>query len=387
MAVCKKSTSKKTSKLPSSHPTSAYQQRLQSAFLAWKQTDKTLSITKAAALYGVSKSTLHARIQGRQPRFSSDQVRQLLTPEEDDALKDCVLQLYAWGWPAKVAQLRQMAIELLRARGNHTALGVNWQQHFLHRHPDLQAKYSRTLDQERLFAENEEIFKHLSELFLSVKQKHGILDEDIYNMDEKGFMMGVAASAKVVIPKHEKQAFSAQSGNREWVSLIEAISATGRSLPLFVIFKGVNKLKAWFDVLEDIHSQIATSENGWTDNELGVDWLKRCFEPATAKYLHGDYRLLMVDGHASHISTEFIKFCNEKKIIPLYLPPHTTHLLQPLDVSVFGPLSREYKKQLEAVTRFNVCSIDKVDFLKIIQKQEKKQSTQKTCSLRGESPD
>ena len=116
MAVCKKSTSKKTSKLPSSHPTSAYQQRLQSAFLAWKQTDKTLSITKAAALYGVSKSTLHARIQGRQPRFSSDQVRQLLTPEEEDALKDLILQLYAWGWPAKVAQLRQMAIELLRAR-------------------------------------------------------------------------------------------------------------------------------------------------------------------------------------------------------------------------------------------------------------------------------
>ena len=147
MAVCKKSTSKKTSKLPSYHPTSAYQQRLQSAFLAWKQTDKTLSITKAAALYGVSKSTLHARNQGRQPRFSSDQVRQLLTPEEEDALKDCVLQLYAWGWPAKVAQLRQMAMELLRARGNQTALGVNWQQHFLHRHPGLQAKYSRTLDQ------------------------------------------------------------------------------------------------------------------------------------------------------------------------------------------------------------------------------------------------
>ena len=149
--------------------------------------------------------------------------------------------------------------------------------------------------------------------------------------------MGVAASAKVVISKHEKQAFSAQSGSREWVSLIEAISATGRSLPLFVIFKGVNKLKAWLDILEDIHSEIATSENGWTDNELGVDWLKRCFEPATAKYLHGDYQLLMVDGHASHISTEFIKFCNEKKITPLCLPPHTTHLLQPLDVSVFGP--------------------------------------------------
>ena len=138
-----------------------------------------------------------------------------MIPEEENALKDWVLQLYAWGWPVKVAQLRQMAIELLRARGNHTALGVNWQQHILHLYPDLQAKYSRTLNQERLFAENEEVFKYYFELFLSVKQKHGTLNEDIYNMDKKGFMIGVAASVKVLISKHEKQAFSAQSGNRE----------------------------------------------------------------------------------------------------------------------------------------------------------------------------
>ena len=150
--------------------------------------------------------------------------------------------------------------------------------------------------------------------------------------------------------------------------LIESICTTGRSLPLFVIFKGVNKQMAWYDALEDIDTEIATSENGLTDNKLGLDWLKKYFEPATAKYLHGEYRLLIVDDHASHISTEFIKFCNEKNIILLCLPLHTTHILQPLDVSVFGPLSREYKKQLEVVTRFNVYSVDKVDFLKIIQK-------------------
>ena len=91
MGVCKNSTHKKTFQLPSTHPTSAYQQRLQSAFQAWKQADGVLSITKTAALYAVSKSTLHARIQGRQSRFTSDQVRQLLTPEEEDALKDWVL--------------------------------------------------------------------------------------------------------------------------------------------------------------------------------------------------------------------------------------------------------------------------------------------------------
>ena len=79
-----------------------------------------------------------------------------------------------------------MVVELLQARGDHTVLGVNWQQYFLDRHPDLHAKYSRTLDQDRLLAENEEIFQHWFDLFLSIKEKHGILDEDIYNMDERG---------------------------------------------------------------------------------------------------------------------------------------------------------------------------------------------------------
>ena len=66
------------------------------------EADGALSITKAASRYAVSKSTLHARIQGRQPRFKSDQFKQLLTPEEEDAFKNWVLQLYAWGWPAKI---------------------------------------------------------------------------------------------------------------------------------------------------------------------------------------------------------------------------------------------------------------------------------------------
>ena len=57
-------------------------------------------------------------------------------------------------------------------------------------------------------------------------------------MDEKGFMIGVAGSAKVIISKHEKQAFSTHSGNREWVSLIESVGAVRDSLPVFIIFKG-----------------------------------------------------------------------------------------------------------------------------------------------------
>ena len=34
----------------------------------------------------------------------------------------------------------------------------------------------------------------------------------------------------------------------------------------------------------------------------------------------------------------FLDLAREKNIIPLILPPHSTHRLQPLDVGLFGPI-------------------------------------------------
>ena len=68
------------------------------------------------------------------------------------------------------------------------------------------------------------------------------------------------------------------------------------------------------------------------------------------------------------MSTEFIKFTQAHKIICLCLLPHLTHLLQPLDVSVFGLLKQNYKKLLAKKTRFSTYNFDKADFISLIQK-------------------
>lgn len=75
--------------------------------------------------------------------------------------------------------------------------------------------------------------------------------------------------------------------------------------------------------------------------------------------------MLVIDGHASHITTVAIEYCVQKKIILLCLPAHTTHILQPLDVDVFAPLTTAYKNNIHAITRYGAAySVDKVDFLK-----------------------
>jgi len=78
--------------------------------------------------------------------------------------------------------------------------------------------------------------------------------------------------------------------------------------------------------------------------------------------------MLLIDGHASHITTQVIDYCVSQKIILLCLSTHITHLLQPLDVEVFASLATAYKSHVQRITRLETSySIDKTDFLEIYQ--------------------
>jgi hypothetical protein len=58
-------------------------------------------------------------------------------------------------------------------------------------------------------------------------------------------------------------------------------------------------------------------------------------------------QLLIVDGHSSHLSAQFVQFCMTHNLDPLVLPPHTLPVLQPLDVGVFKELKKELSTAAE----------------------------------------
>jgi len=87
------------------------------------------------------------------------------------------------------------------------------------------------------------------------------------------------------------------------------------------------------------------------------------FEKHIAHCTKGVYRLLILDGHGSHITPRFDLFCKEHSIIILCMLPHSSHLLQPLDVGCFVVLKRSYERQIEGYIRNRVNYIDKQDFL------------------------
>lgn len=175
--------------------------------------------------------------------------------------------------------------------------------------------------------------------------------------------MGLISTATVVTSSERRgRAKSKQPGNREWATAIQGANALGWAIPPFIIVKGNYHLSSWYEnspLPKDW--VIATSENGWTTNERGLEWIQH-FDKHTKPRTVGVYRLLILDGHDSHHSTDFEIYCRENNIITLCMPPHSSHILQPLDVGCFSPLKTAYGKQIEWMIRASVTHITKEDF-------------------------
>jgi len=256
---------------------------------------------------------------------------------------------------------------LLSARlSSEATIGEKWVNRYIKRHTELCSKYSRKYDYQRAKCEDPELIRGWFKRFHDTIQKHGILEQDIYNMDETGFQMGIISTAKVVCGSEtrESHAKAIQPGNREWVTAIIAVNTAGWVLPPQIILAAKNHQSQWYKAVPNDY-RVSVSDNGWTNDALGLDWLQEVFEKHTASRTVGRYRLLILDGHSSHATAEFDKFCTERKIIPLYMPPHSSHLLQPLDVSCFSPLKCLYGQKIAEMMKNGVHAISKEDFLYI----------------------
>jgi hypothetical protein len=119
-----------------------YQKRL--------HTKEEISIRKAAKMYGITSwERVRRHIHGASTRAIHSVSMQRLSPLEEEVLVVWAKQLYGWGWPARVAHLRTMAIELLAEKGDKEKLGDNWHLKFFGRYPDLKSKFAIPRDRKR----------------------------------------------------------------------------------------------------------------------------------------------------------------------------------------------------------------------------------------------
>jgi len=195
-------------------------------------------------------------------------------------------------------------------------------------------------------------------------EEHDVSPQNVYNMDESGFAIGSTQGACVIIDSRIRSQFQARPGRQEWVTVIECICGDGTVIPPLVIFRGANLNTEWLVPAELTPGwRFSTSNKGWTSDIHAIQWLTRCFEPATREKANGGYRVLILDGHGSHITVDFISHCREHKVLLLRLIPHTSHLCQPLDVGLFGPLKRTLSVKIQPLIQTEVSRIHKPEWL------------------------
>ncbi|KAJ9298765.1 transcriptional regulator family: Helix-turn-helix [Paecilomyces variotii] len=324
------------------------------------------SVRKAASVFNVPRSTLQSRLQGHQFRGDIPNHASKLTEAQQQSLVQWILSMDRRGASPRPTHVREMA-SLLVDQDSEIQLGKNWASTFIRRRPELRTVYSRRYTYQRAKCEDPKIIKPWFNTIQVNRLQFGIADEDIYNFDETGYAMDLTATAKVVTrAEYYGKRQVIQPGNREWVTSIECVNAMGWALSPCIIFKGKTHMQAWYEdpnLPKDWRIEI--SDNGWTTDKIGIRWLQNVFIPQTARRSAGGYRLLILDGHGSHLTPEFDKLCSENNIIPLCMPPHSSAYCQPLDVSCFGPLKAAYGRLVQEKQRRGFNHIDKVDFLSI----------------------
>lgn len=109
------------------------------------------------------------------------------------------------------------------------------------------------------------------------------------------------------------------------MTAIISINTAGWTFPPQIILAAENHQSLWYHDLP-VYYIISVSKNGWTTDSLGFEWLQKYLSLILLQTI-GRYRLFILYGHNSHATTGFDKFCTERRIIPLHMPPHSSYLL------------------------------------------------------------
>lgn len=195
---------------------------------------------------------------------------------------------------------------------------------------------------------------------------YGILPEDIWNMDETGFQIGVGSN-QLVVTKRNRRHHLPLHENRERCTSVEAICADGSYIPAFLIPTGIVHKSTWYSeaVGLDPRTAIQPTPTGYSNDDVALNWIHHFNRHARSK---GVWRLLLMDRFGPHHTKEFVEYCEDNNIVPFGFPPKLTHLLQPLDVVVFQPLKHYHRKAIEVMVRDGLAgSITKLEFFSMVE--------------------
>jgi hypothetical protein len=191
--------------------------------------------------YGVNRVTLarrHKRLQA--PLEVKNLNQQKLTPQQEAELVTYIGELTARYIPPTREMIANFALAVARE-----PVSESWVTSFINRHSiHLISKYSTGMDANRHNADSYVKYELYFNLLQRKIAEYKVDAEHTYNMDEKGFMIGVTTRTKHVFSRRmwEKGEVKAslQDGNCAWVTVLACVCGDGSALPPGLIYESAN---------------------------------------------------------------------------------------------------------------------------------------------------
>lgn len=248
--------------------------------------------------------------------------------------------------------------------------GKDWLNGFLKRNP-LSVRKPEGVSINRLTAFNRQEIKIFFDNLEAVMTKFAFTPDRIFNMDETG-VTTVQDPGKVVSTRGKKRVGSVVSWERgKIITVICCINAAGGYIPPMFIFPR-KRMSPHLQKDGPPCALYSCSHNGWSNEDLFVTWLKHFIHHSKASV--ENKVLLVLDNHGSHATLQSYDLCRDNGIIMLSIPPHTSHRLQPLDVSFYSPLKSVFRREcdtkikstcLQKITPYDVAGLFNIAYSKV----------------------
>ena len=261
-------------------------------------------------------------------------------------LADCVSILCRYGFSPTIEEVKNLVSEYASSNEINVSVfkngrpGKDWISSFMKRNK-LSLKHAEMICYSRKAAtENPFIIYEFYEIIEKIIKEKDLSPNKIWNTDESGFPVD-PKKCKVISQRGEKDYKVTLGPGRENITTLATCSAAGQALDPLIVFAGKNLQSSWRGDNALANTMYAVSDSGWMTAEIFSSWFHRFTEVVTQRPL-----LLVFDGHLTHYSLDVIQKGRAEDITIVKLPPHTTDLLQPLDVACFGPIKQLWQKKL-----------------------------------------
>eukprot|EP00951_Prasinocladus_malaysianus_P036509 scaffold385137_cov38-Prasinocladus_malaysianus.AAC.1 len=326
-----------------------------------------VSLRRAAQLYNVPTSTLQrhymdptllGRCCGPQPAIPREAEERLVEIALKHWKNGMALNNDQMKWFILQAVLHVPDMQRSRSAKRWLKKGTvkySWYRRFLARHPQLSERVVDNLDPKRWKVSVEDI-KSLYDILDRYRVLYpGLTPGHIANLDETGLTPD--RRKKVCLAKTgARRTHTLINDNRFSMTCLPCIFADGTSLPPHFIVKGKQKPR-WCSSDEYIealsgtvfeHAQVTPQENAWMTTEIFKQWFESQFLMYTAdRRSESTPMLLVLDNFSGHVHPDVLDVAAENNVILIGLPPHSTHITQPLDVGIMRILKTNWTRALE----------------------------------------